>query len=242
MFFGGAIACHVEASPLILGCTLVANDAFQGGGLWAVYDSYPTLENCIVAFNLDGSGVFSFPNADHPAEINLVCCDVFGNGEGNYGGEMEDQTGIDGNISIHPFFCDYEAGDYTLAAGSPCLPENNECGVLMGAYGQGCDHPTAATEPAPDALRLAQNAPNPFNPRTEIRFALPEAGRVDLAVFDLAGRRVRRLIEGQRLEQGEHSAIWQGRDDAGRALASGVYLYRLEAGPLSATKKMTLLQ
>ncbi len=239
MFWGGAIYLwHTEAD--ISHCTLAGNSAGWGAGVY-FGDSTLDLSNSIVALSSEGHGIY-LVNREPSSEYTVVCCDVYGNVEGNYGGEMDDQTGIDGNISVHPFFCDYEAGDYTLAAGSPCLPENNDCGVLMGAYGQGCDHPTAATESAPDALRLAQNTPNPFNPRTEIRFALPEAGRVDLAVFDLAGRRVRRLIEGQRLEQGEHSAIWQGRDDAGRALASGVYLYRLEAGPLSATKKMTLLQ
>lgn len=84
--------------------------------------------------------------------------------------------------------------------------------------------------------------PNPFNPRTTLRFALPDPGPVTLDVHDLAGRLVRRLAGGS-LPAGEHEVIWDGRDDAGRAVASGQYLARLEpAGGQAVTRKLTLVR
>jgi hypothetical protein len=80
----------------------------------------------------------------------------------------------------------------------------------------------------PGVAVLSQNAPNPFNPRTTIRFTLPADGGARLAIYDLAGRLVRTLVAGS-LAAGEHEAVWDGCDDAGRAQASGSYLARLEA-------------
>ena len=74
---------------------------------------------------------------------------------------------------------------------------------------------------------LLQNTPNPFGLRTSIGFTLARSGRVRLGVFDLAGRRVRSLLEGER-GAGRHDVAWDGRDDAGRAVRAGSYRYRLE--------------
>ncbi len=82
------------------------------------------------------------------------------------------------------------------------------------------------TTPAPPALahgvRLLPNAPNPFNPRTTLRFHLDRPGRVRLEIVDMRGRRVRRLVDAS-LTAGDHQEVWNGRDDSGRAVASGVY-------------------
>jgi hypothetical protein len=79
------------------------------------------------------------------------------------------------------------------------------------------------------ALRLYPAAPNPFNPRTTIRFDLPAAGPVRLAIYDVAGRLVRVLVEGE-IPAGSHEAVWDGRDQSGRSAPSGSYLARLVAG------------
>jgi hypothetical protein len=95
---------------------------------------------------------------------------------------------------------------------------------------------------APTALRLEQNQPNPFNPRTTIRFAVPvRSGAVSLDIYDAAGRRVRRLVQG-RMTPGMHALTWDGKDDAGRDVASGVYAYRLETAEQSLTRRMLLLK
>ncbi len=243
MIWGGALVCISESSPLILNCTIIGSDANQGGGIWVAANSNPVAENCIIAFNIDGSGVWVHNDSGYPqSAITLVCCDSYDNGDGNYGGEMEDQTGIDGNISEHPRFCDQEAGVYTLAMNSPCLPDNNDCSARMGAFGLGCDGATAAPPRPESALALHQNVPNPFNPSTKIGFTLDSDEAVELAVFDLTGRRVRTLLESVRLEAGVHSAVWNGRDDSGRALPSGVYLARLVSGTREAGITMVLLK
>ena len=76
------------------------------------------------------------------------------------------------------------------------------------------------------AFELDQNFPNPFNSGTVIRFALPSAQRVELAIFNAAGQKVAALLEGDR-QPGTYSINWDGRDDGGYELASGMYFYRL---------------
>lgn len=93
----------------------------------------------------------------------------------------------------------------------------------------------------PDAYVLHQNVPNPFNPTTEIRFELPKAGHVTLDVFNVVGQRVKTLVDNH-LETGAHAIIWNGTDDQGGAVSSGVYFYRLTAGEFVDTKKMLLLK
>lgn len=92
-------------------------------------------------------------------------------------------------------------------------------------------HQRSTTTTAPSGARarprLLPAAPNPFNPRTTIAFELPHAGRVDLSVHDAAGRRVRSLLGGVFVAAGRHSATWDGRDDTGTAVASGIYHLRL---------------
>jgi photosystem II stability/assembly factor-like uncharacterized protein len=86
----------------------------------------------------------------------------------------------------------------------------------------------------PSAFRLEQNYPNPFNPSTGIRFTLKVADRVRLFVYDILGQKVRTLAD-QEMMAGSHVAIWDGRDDRGNQLSSGIYFYRLQAGNPSAS-------
>ena len=87
--------------------------------------------------------------------------------------------------------------------------------------------------------RLAPNAPNPFNPRTSIRYELASPGFVRLLVFDVQGRLQRRLVEGSR-SAGVHEVVWDGTDESGRPLASGVYYYRMDTDGFESTRKMIL--
>ena len=88
-------------------------------------------------------------------------------------------------------------------------------------------------------LLLTSPVPNPFNPQTTVSFNLPSAAEVRLDVYDARGLRVARLVDGHRLA-GSHTVTWDGRNENGRSLPSGVYLMRLEAGQLVSTAKMTL--
>jgi len=89
------------------------------------------------------------------------------------------------------------------------------------------------------ASGLSATFPNPFNPITTIEYEVSAPVQVRLQVFDLRGRLVRTLVD-QRLGAGHHRVQWTGADDRGQELASGVYIYRLEAGTFRQTRRMTL--
>ncbi|MCC7263360.1 MAG: T9SS type A sorting domain-containing protein [Candidatus Latescibacteria bacterium] len=93
----------------------------------------------------------------------------------------------------------------------------------------------------PAGFSLGQNYPNPFNPTTTIRFSLPQPGEAELCVYNLLGQRVATLVQGLQ-EAGPQVLQWNGRDEAGRELASGVYLYRLRAGGQVQTRRLLLLR
>ena len=95
--------------------------------------------------------------------------------------------------------------------------------------------------PGLDRMVLRQNKPNPFNPTTTISFAIPNRTQVSLKIYDIAGREVRTLVNDV-MEKDNYDVTWQGRDNNGHSVASGVYFYRLNAGKETATKKMVLLR
>ena len=104
--------------------------------------------------------------------------------------------------------------------------------------------PTAVTEQfqaLPDLFDLEQNYPNPFNSETLIRYTLPRETTVDLVVYDMIGQQVARLVYGRRVA-GMHTVTWDGRDDADHKLATGMYMYRIQAGEQSSSRKLLLLR
>jgi hypothetical protein len=124
---------------------------------------------------------------------------------------------------------------YYRCAVDPTYP----CPPVEGAGGLG---PDARTAPLAGAFGLAQNAPNPFNPSTDISFTVPAGGApVTLQIFDVSGRLVRTLVDGFEAG-GARTVTWHGRSDDGRPAPSGVYFYRLTAPSFSEQKRMTLLK
>jgi endonuclease I len=97
---------------------------------------------------------------------------------------------------------------------------------------------TAVADGPALAFRLYPSAPNPFHPATMIRFDLPRRAAVSLWVYDVAGRLVRNLVEGNSLEAGRHEVTWDGQSESGRAVGAGVYFCRLQAGSFSETRRM----
>ncbi len=94
----------------------------------------------------------------------------------------------------------------------------------------------------PTDLALHPNAPNPFNPRTTIRFSLPRQAEVKLDVYDLQGRHLRQLVAGQQFAAGDHGVAFDGQDDRGRTLGTGVYLCRLLVDGEVRQQKVTLMK
>jgi len=117
------------------------------------------------------------------------------------------------------------------------LTPGQEAAFRSALYGE------AGAARLPKVFSLAQNSPNPFNPATTIAYSVPEGAsvQVTLKVFDLRGRLVRSLVNELR-EPGAYSVFWGGRNEAGRQVASGVYLYRMTAGDFVQTRKMVLLK
>ncbi len=129
-------------------------------------------------------------------------------------------TDSSGAVALHP----YNAPDSTFTV--------NEAGVLV----------EPEFGPVPERFELLQNYPNPFNNTTIITFRIPETARVSLEIYNLLGQRVRTLINNEPKKAGQEQIRWDGRDESGRALPSGVYFYRLRSQHFSSIKKMILVK
>jgi uncharacterized protein YegL len=93
----------------------------------------------------------------------------------------------------------------------------------------------------PATFALYANTPNPFNPTTKITYDLPEPSEVNVEIFDMLGKRVRTLVN-QRQSAGRYSVVWDGRDENGQIVSSGIFIYQLRAGKFVQSRKMLLLQ
>ena len=127
-----------------------------------------------------------------------------------------------------------------LGNGRADLLQNAVNWLLMDEY----DPTAVGDDPAralPSAVSLDGNFPNPFNPATMIRFALPATQPVELAIYDVRGQKVRTLVHGV-MEAGHHEVTWLGRDDQGRGVASGMYFYRLSTDGDQYVRKMLLVK
>jgi hypothetical protein len=131
----------------------------------------------------------------------------------------------------------------------PCLPSPDEALPAEDLSLAKLNGETAGANMSsgiPETFGLHQNFPNPFNPETAIRYQLPEAGEVALRIYNTLGEEVAAIQPGL-MEAGYHQITWNGKDKQGRELASGIYLYRLEAQASSGkhflqTRKMNLLR
>ncbi|MDP6455978.1 MAG: T9SS type A sorting domain-containing protein, partial [Candidatus Marinimicrobia bacterium] len=97
------------------------------------------------------------------------------------------------------------------------------------------------SELIPESFALHANYPNPFNPTTTISYDLPEQAQVTLGIYDLLGKQIKTLVN-QSQDAGNRTAVWDGTDDLGRQVSAGVYLYQIEAGDFTQTRKMVLLK
>jgi len=136
----------------------------------------------------------------------------------------QDNTVIGGNEYVY-----YVTAVYSLTVE---LPSESVTVQVSSEYGEVL---------VPLVTGLGGNYPNPFNPETVIRFTLARAGVVAVDVYNVKGQRVRSLVNGV-YEAGEHSVVWNGRDDDGRSVGSGVYFYRMVAGEYKGVRKMVLLK
>jgi hypothetical protein len=200
-----------------------------GGG---VYVEQVMVENNIIAGNTE-SGLSCY-NA-----TGILCNDVFDNSP-NYAGGCPDLTGIDGNISLDPRFCDTGARDLHLHIDSPCAPGASDC-QLIGALDVGCTV-SGVSEASPlRAPRLLPMRPNPISLPAVLAFDLPAPANVQLRIYDAMGRGATTLAEGP-FATGRHEIVWQGRTVNGQDLASGVYFLTFQASAVRQTQRLVLIR
>ena len=128
-----------------------------------------------------------------------------------------------------------------VALGDDPGPIQIVSGGLVNSAFQGVPLRVNKVEALPQIAQLHPNFPNPFNPSTEIRFAIPTARDVKLRIYNQLGQTIRTLVDN-RMKAGNYALKWDGTDNQGLTVASGVYFYSLEAGDFSQIRKMTLLK
>jgi hypothetical protein len=204
------------------------------GGISIQEGSNGYLKNNIIYENAD-YGIHVWSGSSWYVGYN----DVYGQ-TNNYVGDISDQTGIEGNISADPLFVNPSAGDYHLTPGSPCIDAGDPPGVDMGAF-EYFPKAILVNKLKPELFSLSQNYPNPFNLQTQIRYALPADCDVKFTIYDILGRRVRVLVD-EHQSAGYRNVHWDGKEERGIEVASGIYFYKIEAGQFVQTKKMLLIK
>jgi len=131
--------------------------------------------------------------------------------------------------------------DQTVSVTLQNVMANDPSGAPIMIKAMGRLEEAQTTESAPTVFALHANSPNPFNPSTTIKYDLPQTVAVELQIFDRLGRRVRTLVN-QLQPAGRYAITWDGRNELGQAIASGVYFYRLRAGEFARTKKLTVVK
>ncbi len=246
-----------QSAPTFRGCTFIDHDLSS----MRVHESEVTLERCTFAFNRASEGdlhvhsladldatqcIFAFSGGQavnaRVGRVTLHCSVVYGNASGDWVGGLIGQEGVDGNTRLDPNFCgrDLELADFSVQEDSPCAP-NAECGGI-GAFGIGCRRPTTgAADDAASLVPILRFAPSPTHGPTRIDLMLASPGRASVSLYDAAGRRVRTLFDGM-ASAGVQGFEWNGRDDAGRMVASGVYLARLLAPGVERTERLLVVR
>ena len=256
---GGAMYIEYAHSVVVSKSTIIGQGGFWGSSLIAISGPNITLNSCNIYNIHPWNPALAFANA---SESQVRYCNVLALSGVPFSFYAEDSTqappaiglialtNANGdscdtyyNIFMDPQFADTANGDYHLTAGSPCidagdpelLPDPDGTVADIGAFY--FNQLTTDERPIlpPSSFRLSAY-PNPFNSSTQIVFELPHADNAELAVFDLAGRRVETLYSG-RLEAGRHEFSLNVRD-----WPSGIYFYRLQTPSQQLTRKIILLK
>jgi subtilisin-like proprotein convertase family protein len=159
---------------------------------------------------------------------------------GNYPGTLV----VDGPGALADFLGESVVGDWTLTVIDyqfGAMGTFHSWGLNLLVAPEVSPVPDDASDGVPAVTRLVGNIPNPFNPQTTVVFELQRAGAVVLDIYDVRGQRVKQLLR-ESLGAGRHEIRWDGRDEGGRSVASGVYFCRMTAGDVGQMHKMTLVR
>jgi len=264
---GGGIYFHTS-NPSLMNVTISGNTSWYNGGGIHCIDSNPSLENVTISGNSApnsgcGGGIYcsgSNPNLvncvlwnDFPDEISGTATVTYSDIQGGWEGE--------GNIDEDPLFVGIGEYPFMLQDLSPCvnagipdttglnLPEFDLAGnprvyggrIDMGAYETQNVVVNTDENLIPLITKLNQNYPNPFNPTTTINYSLRENSKVTLNIYNIKGQKVKQLVSDQ-LPAGQHSVVWNGKDENKKPVSSGIYFYKLKTGDFEKTRKMILMK
>jgi predicted outer membrane repeat protein len=258
---GGGISMS-RSSPSLVNVTMSNNSTagYGGGGISCINNSAPNLENCIL-WNDSPEEIYFIEYVD-PSSVSISYSDI----EGGLDGIVTNNTGIinwlDGNINADPLFVG--TGDHPLMLQdlSSCvnfgvpdttglnLPEFDLAGnprvyggrIDMGAYENQNVIVSSEEYLIPQATFLYQNFPNPFNPTTTIEFLIQKNSDIDLSIFNIKGQKIKSLTH-DKFTKGLYSIIWNGDDESGKPVSSGIYYYKLNVnGKTEAVKKCLLMK
>ena len=126
---------------------------------------------------------------------------------------------------------------YTNTCGDGICDNTDDC--VGNNWNDGNCEPLGAEDPV--AFSLKQNYPNPFNPTTTIEFSTESNDYVELVIYDILGKHIKTLVSGYLLN-GEHKVNWDGTDNNGNTVTSGIYIYQLSSSQNIISKKMTLIR
>jgi len=196
----------------------------------------------IAASKIDGYDGLGFTLSYDADALELVKDGITGLGEVNITKEIEA-----GMVDINSYFMDNEfTGTITVAFQSKGMSKDLEFGLSDAVVS--IDNALSAVNAAkvsvpaiPTVYSLNQNFPNPFNPTTTIEYSIPEAGNVNLVIYNLAGQKVRTLIN-ENQPASFKKIVWDGRNDMGESVGAGIYFYKLVSGNFSKIQKMTLIK
>lgn len=248
---GGALAV-LGGGPRVIRSLFVLNTANQRGAAIFAAGGAVTVENCVfdrnTALGVSGGALHAaggFVDSQRSVVSNGIAgAPLRAEGGGGSGGISFRCGGLfnhpewfdvsDGGVDTSavylqdPMYCQPLALNYAVDSLSPLAASPTACTGFIGLAGPPCAQVTASLPLATGTrARLLPASPNPFNPATELRFELPAGGRAALALYDARGRRVRTLVEESELPAGQFTVRWDGRDQGGSSVASGVYFARL---------------
>jgi len=265
--FGGGIYCQTT-SPLLINNTITGNSAGDdGGGIYCRNNSNPILKNCILWG--DSLVEIYFSTSSNPSTITISYSDIQGGEAGILTNGNGTVNWFEGNMDEDPLFENTTNHPYILSDASLCQdagdpnpiyndsedPTNpgfarwpakgtirNDMGAYGGPYAASWSIVTDVEDDKnenlqqPTEFSLSQNYPNPFNSATTIQYSIKERSSVELVLYDILGSQVKVLVK-----ENQDAGNYKVNFDANN-LASGLYLYRIQAGSFIDTKKMILLK
>ncbi len=268
--FGGGIHCEYNSSPSLLNVIITYNSASEnGGGIYCLWNSSPTLINCIL-WNDTPQEVY-FDQYGIPNTITISYSDVQDGEAGIVTNNNGTVNWLEGNIDADPLFVGTGEHPYLLLVDSPCIdagtPDttglnlppwdiignlriwdgdgNGSAIIDMGAYEYGAPpYVGIINDQLPMTSYQLSNYPNPFNPTTTISFNISrkDAKHAEIIIYNIKGQKIKTIVN-QKLEQGLHQIIWDGKNDNNQYVASGVYFYKLKVDDKNiAIKKCLLLK